>query len=356
MSEMDDFPYQHRYKGDGKQVLQNAHKYLNDPLYIKWDTFDSNDSLFQKEQERFINSFEYKYEGSNVVLRVSSKMYKALDFLTDLYTEKARMIAHVDRFVSPYEYWFKNKDDIIERANKNTELSGMHHLERYRETIYRETRECTLFKISLVYHIIKKFSSPGDLILDPCSGWGDRAIGAFLAGVKYIGVDPNINLFEGYGKLKNDLLELDPECKIDFVNKAFENFRSPKKFKLVFTSPPFSDFEVYTLPGINAIHQSSFDMTHEQWMNKWFLPFLDSCISFLEMNGHLVLYISDTTRRPIVRRMLEKMNYVFGDTRMLFKGVIASQIGDKRPLPIFVWQKVSVDSFSRDFSMTYFDV
>ena len=65
-----------------------------------------------------------------------------------------------------------------------------------------------------------------------------------------------------------------------------------KKYDLVFTSPPFFDLEVYENEKSQSI--SKFN-TLEKWKQNFLIPAMEKSVSALEMNGHLVIYVSDYT-------------------------------------------------------------
>lgn len=140
------------------------------------------------------------------------------------------------------------------------------------------------------------------IVLDPSAGWGDRMVGAFYAGVtEYIGFDPNRDLREGYIKIMELLgvsLKESTENSLIFSNNykiyslPFEvGYKElPKNyFDLVFTSPPFFDYEIYN-PN---------NPTYKDWIKEFYTPLVVESVSALKPKGNLALYIGDTTSGKI---------------------------------------------------------
>ena len=59
------------------------------------------------------------------------------------------------------------------------------------------------FKSSTAKYIYKRFGATN--VLDPTAGWGGRLLGASSLGIKYTGLDTNLNLRDGYNRMINDL-------------------------------------------------------------------------------------------------------------------------------------------------------
>src|SRR4051812_29978888 len=127
-----------------------------------------------------------------------------------------------------------------------------------------------MFKSSLVCAVIRKLG--GRKYLDISAGWGDRLVGAIACDLDlYVGVDPNQNLKSGHDAIIRTLADdgsgtLNPKYQI--VYQPFQSATIPDtQFDLVFTSPPYFDFEIYTkeTPGQSIDDFPNFD--------KWLVSF-----------------------------------------------------------------------------------
>jgi 16S rRNA G966 N2-methylase RsmD len=182
------------------------------------------------------------------------------------------------------EYWEKHKKAVIKYA-KSTKPQAL------RDAIHVLSREAATFNPVIAKAIYDIYAEDGN-VLDPFSGWGDRAIGALGSPrvKKYIGVDANPNLKLGYQRLKE---ELDHDDKITFNIQDIRSFDTDEKFDLIFTSPPYYDFEVYSDEESQSI--TGFN-TYEEWYKGFMVPILTKLAQFLTPGGRLILHIGATNR------------------------------------------------------------
>lgn len=128
-------------------------------------------------------------------------------------------------------------------------------------------------------------------VLDPCAGWGDRLTGAFCSGVvgEYVGVDPNSQLFAGYGEIKRLFAPLSSATmKATMVMQGFETVApllADASFDVVFTSPPFFDYEVY----------SQQNPTYVDWEAEFYEPLVSHALRLVHASGVVAFHIDDTT-------------------------------------------------------------
>jgi 16S rRNA G966 N2-methylase RsmD len=147
------------------------------------------------------------------------------------------------------------------------------HLEYYREIGCKNSIEWQLYKTyqmyfssinafkptvaMQVYHRYKPYC-----VLDFTAGWGGRMVGACAYGVpRYVGIDTNVNLLQGYGEMIELLGNMtNTQMDIHFWDAATFDY-SRYKYDMVFTSPPYYKLEVYS-------HQPKYNTKRE--MSIWF--------------------------------------------------------------------------------------
>lgn len=300
----------------------------------------------------------WRFDGKPLSLVVNDKSFNEVDLITDHFTEEARMAAHVRGKLSPAAAWRDppTARKIARNALKRSPHSLPSALE-LREACYETVPECTLFKVSLAAAIYKfflagKIREERARVLDPFAGWGDRAIGASGAGVsEYIGVDPNAALVEGHqaiseftAKFGRTSAKFRPapfesygpdEVAEDFPDPSEKDFSSGAD--LVFSSPPFHDYEIYSPDATQSVSSGRNESVAE-WVRDWFLPVTDRAWGALAPGGNLAYYLSDKSGEvtgPLCRHMEAHGRE--------FRGVISCRRGNKRPLPLWVWRKSTRD-------------
>lgn len=176
-------------------------------------------------------------------------------------------------------------------------------------------------------------------VLDPCAGWGDRMIAAASTAYvkKYVSFDPNISLRSGYGTLMNlighDIEHID-EQKMLF-NNGFESYVEPfeigakrlksESFDLVFTSPPFFDYEIYV----------STNPKYKNWIDEFYTPLFIESARCVKVGGHVAIHIEDTTAGTIEPFLLNKVNKICS-LKLVYKiGLRGFLSGQERPVWIF---------------------
>lgn len=280
------------------------------------------------------------YKGRPVTFVSKKDDYENFDVITDATVlEEVRVkCTRSDQNQSAYDFWYTHASQVVtrllDRKNGLTPFS-------LREELYEMHKECTQFKPTLALSIYKFFNAKK--VLDFSTGRGDRLTGAMAAEVdSYVGYDPDTSLREGHEVL---LKKFDPLSKtvvnieyIPFEDSNLENFED---FDLVFTSPPFFDFEVYgsgeSKEGQSIVRYPTLD----EWLAKFLFVSLEKAWSHLTVGGHIAIHITDVYKTRVVEAMLlSALSYLEGAK---YVGVLAS-IGDQgRHRPIWVLEKVEVE-------------
>jgi hypothetical protein len=106
-----------------------------------------------------------------------------------------------------------------------------------------------IFKPSIAKWLCDKYLMRGftggasPIVLDPFAGWASRMLGCVASGCKYIGIDSNVSLREGYDEIITEL-----ELKnIEIIFEDCMNIDYSKyDYDMVLTSPPYYNLELYT--------------------------------------------------------------------------------------------------------------
>lgn len=277
------------------------------------------------------------YEGGYLSIVHGDDDYNRMDLLVDLFQEEARLSARrQDQDASPLQLW-RTRPEVV----RQTLERALHDYQRLdalalRESFVKCVKECTQFKPSLVVDVIRLFGARR--MLDISAGWGDRLAGAIAADLeRYLAFDPNTALKAGHDRLRERFVP-DPARRADFhiTYTGFEQAELPANaFDLLFTSPPFFDFEIYTdRPGQSVDTYRGLDT--------WTVRFLMLCLSkawrALQPDGHVVIHITDVFKTRVCERMCLLMLWLLPGIR--YQGVINSFGAAGRPRPMWCFHKL----------------
>jgi hypothetical protein len=282
------------------RVLKDFEKLKRyNPIYLKRNPLNKR-----------LNNFQNRL----IIFKEDYDLNKNLYNITDYFSQSCRVkcINNLKTDLSPLEYFQKNKDTIFNNNkytnNKytNNKYEEYVNYEDIKEYLYKKAPQCTNFNTTVVISILK-FLKP-KRYLDPSAGWGDRLIGAIAYGCSYTGIDPSNCMYPIYN---NIIKTLTPYSKSNNTNEyniikgGFEDENTIIKsnyYDLVFTSPPFFDFEIYENDKKQSVEKFN---TLEKWLNGFLYPMILKSYKALVIKGYFGLYISDYTGVSFTARMFE---------------------------------------------------
>lgn len=255
----------------------------------------------------------------------SDDIYEKINFITDYFVEDSRIKCQFKNYEPPEIFYKKNKEKIIkELENKKIKITPQ-NLNNY---LYENHHYCTTFFIDICAMVYTLTDSK--IILDFSSGWGDRLIAACGLNKKYIGIDPNGN---NHGAYKNIIQTLNCNAKVYRSGAEYLPLSLVKneKIDLIFTSPPYFDYEIY-----NSVAQSNNTFsTSEDWTVYFLFLVLNKYIPILETNGHLGLYIQDLPKKlTVVEPIYMFLNDYFPEFELKY-------ILLKKAFPLYIYQKTT---------------
>jgi hypothetical protein len=235
--------------------------------------------------------------------------------------------------MKPIEYFERNKKYLFEKKLQPEAL---------REFIYTKSRECSTHNPLIIAYFIRALKAKK--ILDMSCGWGDRLIGSLAAGVDlYYGCDPNSCLHKGYQQIIDLLRPYSPNPKAQItINCApFESHTIPEElgqFDLMYTSPPYFDYEDYSKETTQSIASSEI-LNEDQWLNKFLYPSVKKIISRIKPRGHIIFYFSQGPTHGYMEKFLKWMKN--DEQQVDYLGNVFFGKDRKRVHPIFIWRKRS---------------
>jgi 16S rRNA G966 N2-methylase RsmD len=334
------FPYKSAYTTDEEIVnefreLQNhSYKTINPPkMEIKRLNLKNPNLL--------------KYQGRYVVVLYSLDDYIRFGSITDYFQEEIRVKSQrADHTRSQHrpdttlECWTQKARVIVNTSIFEFKELTSHSL---REAIFKKFYGVGTFRLSVARSVMQMFKATH--VLDPCAGWGDRLVAALSCPnvVSYCGVDPNRLLFAGYKKMCNMFNRDREPVKVRMIDRPFEDADIPDdKFNLVFTSPPYFDWEQYHTDDKSTqsiVRYPDLDV----WLKSFLFPMLSKSWNALVSGGYMVIVINDIGDHEYVERMIEYGSTLTGSD---YRGCIGygpelneddSSFGECQPM--WVWRK-----------------
>ena len=328
------FPWMRERINNPIELFINLQNYIPEIIekpfiykYIVWKVLNVN-NLLKYKNEKYISIITKKED------------YSKIDKLVDYFNEYPRMNScRRDKPCSPLDVWNKKPEILYPWIQNQLKNNNEITILGLREQLWKMGLECNAFKASLAITIYTLFNAKK--ILDFSSGWGDRLLAAIAYNAeRYLGYDPNPNLQNGYQEMI-DLFVVDGNKeKYEIISEPFEYSKFiEEKFDLVFTSPPYFDFEKYIpCDSILSITQSIMKYPKfNDWMIYFLFKSLYKCWNYLTINGNMVIHLSDVYKTNYVEAMIL---FVLGWCKgCRMDGSIAS-IGDcAKPRPLWIFHK-----------------
>ena len=266
------------------------------------------------------------------------KNYVEINNLSNYYQNKQRLECIVNKYEKTNNYYKKNYKQILDKYFNGkyengliiNELNFKNNDEEYKkslnhillqELIHRYNKACTIYKpylFKLFINIFKPINRNVNII-DLSSGWGDRILGVLSIEDKvdkYIGIDPNKNLMNGYNKMINDFSK--NKNKYQLIQSPAEdvNYSTlPKNIDIIFWSPPFSIQEDYVSDKTRDDYKDQSTnkyKSYEDWEDNFLINVINLSTNNLRRNGVFILYIGSINYKSFFSKMrnIQKLRYL----------------------------------------------
>lgn len=293
------------------------HKILSFPYFNLLYTQNFVISQFNKLKN-------YNYIIDNNIFKYNDSDYN-LNKITDYFTGYARMQCKAGKTDSPINI-FEHKN-FIKKLIKNNDIISSHII---REFLWKNSKECSNFKITLVVSICKLFNAKR--YLDISVGWGDRMIGALASNVDYyLGYDPNTMLKRGHNLIKNIF---DPTNKCKILYEPFEIANINENFDIVFSSPPFFIYENYSTDPNQSVEKYP---KFNDWLNKFLFISLSKAFNALISGGHMIIHMNNIPKYNIIDPMV---NYLKKIPNSQYLEELYTEGSSGKLIPMFIIRKI----------------
>lgn len=249
-------------------------------------------------------------------------------FLSDYFTQKARMKSRFLDKQTPLEMFRKKRQHIIDQLGKTPDYNTVYTY------LWENSKMCSTFPVTVAKAIIDHYKPKR--VFDPSAGWGDRMLACMACDVSYQGVDPNRELVSGYQQMIS-VLKAD-ERKYGLVSLPIEEYtlQNMNEIDMILTSPPFFNMEHYSEDSNQSERRYS---SYDEWKRRFLYPLLRRCYLFLQVGGHFIIYVNNIKYYPILDDTLSYMENMARQGLMSHEGYICWK-NTKYPKKLLVYRKL----------------
>ena len=252
---------------------------------------DLTTSEFDKELERVRNT-PMRLEGDTIQPWSAVGSRACLPYFPNRYHAASRGKR------TAYEAW--HDDSVLRWAIRFQLDQGDPVLpHRVLRAVTMQHRTPSVFRTTVARWVYETYCPSGGIVWDPCSGYGGRLLGAFLAGVRYVGTDVEPETVLGNQRLSERLGAIDRARVHLHPAETFD----PGPVDLVFTSPPYFDREQYSTRDDQSWvrHGESLD----GWVEGFLRPVIRMAYTRLSHGRALVLNVADIRHGRILYPLVE---------------------------------------------------
>jgi len=189
-----------------------------------------------------------------------------------------------------------------------------------------------IFRPLMAVEVYAKYKP--SVVLDPCAGWGGRAVGAAIYNIQYFGIDINHSLKIPYQNMSNFLNSKINTHNIDDNTKkinliiadatTFDYSQIEPKYDMVFTSPPYYFIEKYN-------HNKAYNNSKDEMDEQFYVPLFSNTYLHLLTGGCMALNVN----REIYERVCIRL---FGSAQQTMSCKKSKRQNDYREM-IYIWIK-----------------
>lgn len=161
------------------------------------------------------------------------------------------------------------------------------------------TASVSNFRPTLVRAVADRFSPAGGRVVDFAAGYGGRLVGCLSLDREYVGIEPCDDQVEGLHRTIAALAEHKPSGASATICHGCAEDTLPElptaSADLVFSSPPFYDWEKYSeQPTQSYVRYPSY----QTWLRCFLGPAVEQSGRILKPGGRLILNVPGRYRRP----------------------------------------------------------
>ena len=184
-----------------------------------------------------------------------------------------------------------------------------------------------IFRPLLAMEVYQRFKPTR--ILDPCAGWGGRAVGAAVCNISYFGLDINARLHEPYNKMSAFLNSSSSSSSNNLINLliadavSYDYSTIVPGYDMVFTSPPYYFIEKYS-------HNNNY-ASKDEMDQQFYIPLFSNTYKHLLPGGNFVLNVNNEIYKRVCLAL-------FGPAEQTINCKKSKRQNDYREM-IYIWKK-----------------
>lgn len=286
-------------------------------LFLKFRNKSMLDYYIKSEHVN--ERFDYKYSYYNNPLGVLNVVHTYND-VSDFFQQENRMKCGSNSSTSPFSTW-KN-ELLLSKMNWHFWRKGVMGNSDFDDAAFRSgfrlgSYTATQFKPNVAKALYEKHNAK--YVLDTSCGWGDRLAGFYATKntKKYVGCDPNPDVFETYKKqcifyeeclghsayitVKDNYFKCEGSKTVEIWNLPSEDVDwslYENQFDFYFTSPPYFETEKYAEDSDKVENQSwnRYD-TFDKWKYDFFFDVTKKVWITLKSDAFMMINIIEPRGR-----------------------------------------------------------
>lgn len=232
---------------------------------------------------------------SGDVAALSSRCFAGLKFI-DFFTFEQRLRVRGKMSMNFFDFFAQwDRFKVKKYVNNLLQFYGGDESPTTIYKIYNLSINCVhAFRPAAALQIYDRFKPTH--ILDPCAGWGGRALAAHIYGAVYTGYDCNLELTGAYAAMTASFgsnvssrpspsPSPSPKVALHIADSLCINYSKIGRFDCVMTSPPYYNLERYP-------HNCAFT-TDDDMDDRFYFPLFYALMDHLQPGGWMVLSIND---------------------------------------------------------------
>jgi hypothetical protein len=189
--------------------------------------------------------------------------------------------------------------------------------------------------------IIDRFSVPGDKVLDFCAGFGGRLLGSLTLKRHYIGVDASRlqvrgceNMLKALANVSIGTAEIHHAPAEDFLPNI-----PARSIKLIFSSPPFFDTEIY---GEDPTQSTERYRSYRDWVHSFLRVLIVEARRIARPGGFFVINVADNRKFQLRSETLRFAIPIFGFPKAIRLLMHSRPLQRSKGIQIFRWEPLFV--------------